>query len=226
MPARNIVKHYTENSYYHVYNRGVEKRTIFIDEQDCQVFLYYMKVYLLPLNSVRDMQALGLKTKRFEKLNLHDDVELLCFALMPNHFHLLLRNKTERGIRMFMQRLTTAYVMYFNKKYNRIGSLFQNIYKASLVTTDSYLLHLSRYIHLNSSTLRSKTIDFQQFSSLPYFLETKHAEWINPKFILSYFESETKLAQNFGYMNFMSALSSDSEELLKASDLTLEFTCD
>lgn len=226
MPARNIVKHYTENSYYHVYNRGVEKRIIFLDEQDCQVFLYYIKVYLLPLNSVRSMESVGLKTKRFEKLNLHNDVDLLCFALMPNHFHLILKNKTEHGIRMFMQRLTTAYVMYFNKKYNRVGSLFQNIYKASLISTDSYLLHLSRYIHLNSSALRSKTVDFQQFCSLPYFLQTKHAEWVQPNFILSYFESKTKLTQNFSYADFMGILSNDSEEILKANDLTLEVACD
>lgn len=223
MPARNIVKNYFEGGYYHVYNRGTEKRLIFLDEQDCHVFLRYIKLYLSPLERVQEMGESEVKLRRFAVLNLEDKVELLCFALMPNHFHLLLKNKSIDGIKIFMQRLTTAYVMYFNKKYKRIGALFQNIYKASPILHDSYLLHLSRYIHNNSVKLISDKINFQDYCSYPYYLGEKSAEWLKSELILSFFENSVKPKDLISsYKSFVEMDISDSVDVLSRNNLLLE----
>lgn len=225
MPSKNIVKSYFAGGYYHIYNRGVEKRLIFMDDSDCHVFLRYIKLYLSPLANIELMSESEIKLKRFTFLNLEDDVELLCFSLMPNHFHLLLKNITDNGVKKFMQRLTTAYVMYFNKKYGRIGALFQNTYKASPVLHDSYLLHLTRYIHNNSTKLLSSQIDFLEYSSYPYYLGTKQAEWLKTQFVLEYFknsfipESVTEAYRSFVEMDIR-----DSIDLLTSNNLILEDT--
>jgi len=101
MPAKNIVKTYYEGGYYHVYNRGVEKRSIFLDDQDCHVFLRYIKLYLSPKETIEDLSKKETGVKRFTNLNLENEVDLLCFALMPNHFHLLLKNKSIKGVKTF-----------------------------------------------------------------------------------------------------------------------------
>ncbi len=226
MPAKNIVKSYFEGGYFHVYNRGVEKRLIFLDEQDCHVFLRYIKLYLSPEERIKELGETEIKARRFINLNLENDVDLICFALMPNHFHLLLKNKTINGIRKFMQRLTTAYVMYFNHKYNRIGGLFQNTYKASPVLKDSYLLHLSRYIHNNSSKLNDELISFKKYCSYPYYLNNRRADWLKPQFILDYFQvtspSQEVLAT---YKMFVEGEMSDSMEILVHNGLILEDSC-
>src|SRR5258706_8491393 len=147
MPARNIIKIYVENGYYHAYNRGVEKRTIFLDDQDCIVFLRYIRLYLSPIEEIKNLHIQGEdRINRFLRINLNQEVDLLSFVLMPNHFHMLIKQHTKDGLIKFMRRLSTSYVMYFNKKYHRVGSLFQNKYKGCLVEQDDYLLHVSRYI--------------------------------------------------------------------------------
>lgn len=185
MPSKNSIKTYVAGGYYHVYNRGVEKRTIFLDEQDCQTFLYYLKVYLSPKEEL-PLFVSPRKINRFLANNLSEEVDLLSFALMPNHVHLQLKQYSEDGLRRLLHRLMTSYVMYFNQKYKRVGPLFQNIYKASIVDNEAYLLELSRYIHRNPRGL-STNIDFTTYSSYPYYLGERHAHWIKPKEILSYF---------------------------------------
>lgn len=210
-----------ENGYYHIYNRGVEKRQIFYDENDCKVFLHYMKMYLLPEEELQLLNNVNFQTQRFVPLNLSKEVDLLAFALMPNHIHLLIKQHTRDGIVKFMRRVSTAYVMYFNKKYQRVGVLFQGRYKASLIDNEIYLLHLTRYIHLNPNGL-SVPIDFNEFSSYPYYLRKKQASWIKPKEILSYFSTvqKTALKDVLSYKSFVEDYPEDPKEFLK--DLTLE----
>ncbi len=218
VPARNIVKIYVENGYYHIYNRGVEKRTIFLDEQDCKVFLHYIKLYLSPIEELRLLQGVE-RINRFIPLNLSKEIDLLTFSLMPNHIHLQVKQHTKTGITKLMRRLMTSYVMYFNKKYERVGALFQNKYKAILVDTDSYLLHLSRYIHRNSFGLESK-IPFTNYSSLPYYLRSFNANWIKPKEILEYFQSNRDRLGRISYKEFIETENENSEAIL--GDLLLE----
>lgn len=222
VPSKNIVKTYTENGYYHIYNRGIEKREIFVDEQDCKVFLHYLKLYLSPVEELRKQAQIGIRINRFIPLNLSSEVELIAFALMPNHIHLLVKQNTKDGMVKFMRRLATSYVMYFNKKYDRIGSLFQNRYKAALIESEPYLLHLSRYIHLNPVKLNPQSVNFRNFSSYPYYLNQKEASWVKPSEILNFFQSSqmNKPKGMFSYQSFVEDYNQESTNLL--GDLTLE----
>lgn len=223
MPAKHTVKLYVENGYYHIYNRGVEKRQIFLDEQDCRVFLRYLKLYLSPVADLEKQSFENLRISRFISLNLFNEIDLLAFALMPNHIHLLVKQKTKDGIVKLMRRVATSYVTYFNKKYKRVGSLFQSIYKAVLIDSDNYLLHLSRYIHLNPSTLNLE-INFLNYSSYPYYLEEKHANWIKPEEILSYFRNEQKqwIKNTFSYKSFVKDFKDNVDIGERLGDLVLE----
>jgi len=159
MPAKNSRKIFAPNSYYHIYNRGVEKRTIFLEDIDYNVFLSYIQTYILPKDEktlnyiISDPKAEWKEKNKAIKLlrlnNFFKSLSLISYALMPNHFHFLVKQKEENIIDRFMNSFCTRYSMYFNKKYKRIGTLFQGVYKAVLVDSDEQLHHLSRYIHRN-----------------------------------------------------------------------------
>jgi putative transposase len=127
MPSRHTVKEHLPEAVYHAYNRGVERRRIFIDSHDYQRF----------------------KLQIAEALAKEPSVSLLAYCLMPNHFHLLIHQSDSVGMTSFMRRVSTAYVMYFNRRHARIGSLFQGKYKAVRVTGALHLMEESRYVHLN-----------------------------------------------------------------------------
>ncbi|MBI3092873.1 MAG: transposase, partial [Candidatus Levybacteria bacterium] len=136
MPSKNIIKEYIENGYYHIYTRGVEKRDIFLDKQDCVVFFHYLRLYLSSIEELESQNNPGARIQRFIPLNLSKEIDLLSFSLMPNHIHLQIKQYTKDGIIKFMRRILTSYVMYFNKKYQRIGTLFQSTYKAARIESD------------------------------------------------------------------------------------------
>lgn len=213
MPSRNTVKSFIEDGYYHVYNRGVDKRIIFLNQYDCERFLFYLKTYLTPQEDLLLQSQSNPGLLRFVSKSLHTEVDLLSFSLMPNHFHLLLKQHTEDGITKLMKRLITAYVRYFNTKYERKGPLFESIYKACNVESDSYLLHLSRYIHLNPIKVSSE-IDFRNYSSLAYFLGGKYANWIQTQDILQYFQSVSRDLAVISYKSFIENYAQDPKEIL------------
>lgn len=213
MASRNSTKTYIPNSYYHVYNRGVEKRVIFQDEQDYSVFLSYLKTYLTPKDE-KSLQAIlnsaesspkdkNQALKQLRLKNYSSDLELLCYALLPNHFHLLVRQK---GIVLnnFTNSLGTRYAMYFNRKYKRQGVLFQDVYKAVLVESDEQLLHLSRYIHLNPTKVlhispsRWKESTFP--SSISEYLGNGNTDWIKKDYILNYFSKNNPQNSYFDFL--------------------------
>ena len=133
--------------FYHIYNRGNGKRNIFLNKQDKERFILLLfvcnNVDHVVIKDLPRGSPLG-KIKRGETL-----VDIGVFCLMPNHFHLLLHEKIEGGITKFMSKLLTAYPMYFNKKYERTGGLFEGTFKAEYVDNDNYLKYLFSYIHLN-----------------------------------------------------------------------------
>jgi len=145
--SRNYV--FAPGEYYHIYNRGVEKRKIFINKKDYERFLFLLYICNTKEPTVvKNYRGLTLA----EKFNLSKKdtlVEIGSYCLMPNHFHLLLREKTEGGISLFMQKLTTGYTMFFNVNNERSGSLFQGSFKARHANEDDYLKYLYAYIHLN-----------------------------------------------------------------------------
>jgi len=137
------------SEYYHLYNRGVEKRKIFLDKRDYLHFLYLMYV----CNTIKNIKTrdLGNDFDREETI-----VSIGAYCLMPNHFHILVKEKTNNGISLFMRKLLTAYAMYFNLKYKRTGRLYENTFKSSHVGDDRYLKYLFAYIHLNPAKLIDK----------------------------------------------------------------------
>lgn len=178
MPSKNIVKYYEQDQYYHVYNRGVEKRVIFVDDQDYAVFLGLIKKFL---TGERSLEVGSSNRHRFKHLG--DEVDLISYCLMPNHYHLFLYQKTAKGISKFMRKLATGYSMYFNQKYNRVGSLYQGVYKASLISSDAYLCHISRYIHLNPNSYAD-----YDYSSLKYFVRPELVpKWLKPSHVIDLF---------------------------------------
>ncbi|MSU45143.1 MAG: hypothetical protein EXS47_00715 [Candidatus Zambryskibacteria bacterium] len=134
------------DEFYHVYNRGTEKRKIFNTRYDYERFiaLLYLCNSTEPIRIRSKYLNEMLDTKRGKKL-----VDIGAYCLMPNHFHLLLYECVEDGTSLFMQKLTTAYTMYFNKKNDRVGSLFQGTFKAEHLDDDEYLKYIFAYIHLN-----------------------------------------------------------------------------
>lgn len=208
MPAKNALKLYIPGGFYHIYNRGIDKRIIFLDEQDYAAFLNILKTCLLP---VLEPGPLGFE--RYPPKSVYGDVELLAFVLMPNHFHLFVQQQTNHGIETLMRSIMTRYVLYFNKKYVRHGHLFGGIYKAIDIETEPYFLHISRYIHRNPRPIINTNLEFYPYSSYPYYLGLKQADWLNTSKILSFFGSALSpyISQYQVYKDFVE---SDVEELL------------
>jgi len=224
MSAKNSIKQYVENGYYHIYNRGVEKRKIFEDEQDYAVFLSYLKTYLTLKDLILLQRQLAESTTALEhakvlrEINLNNffnEISLLAYCLMPNHFHMLIKQSTFNTIDNFINSLNTRYVMYFNRKNNRIGPLFQGVYKAVLVETDEQLLHLSAYIHRNPAKLLHKSkrknlqLLLQQPSSLSDYIGITNTSWVNTKIIQSFF-TKTKSKITYEHLIFDNSQQSSS----------------
>ena len=182
MPSPNIVKKYVAGGYYHVYNRGVAKTEIFLDSDDYFVLLNIFSHYLKPSDDVY-------RTNR-RKL-LVGGVDCLAYCLMPNHFHLLLKQESESDITNFMRCTMNAYVRYFNNKYDRTGGLFESIVKAAYVDEDPYLTHASRYIHTNSIDL-GRNPETYPFSSYQSYLHGTEPAWLNSRPVIEQFASRAE----------------------------------
>lgn len=171
MPSRNTVKQYDTQSYYHVYNRGAGGQKIFKDSGDKQKFLALLARYATPKED-RD---------ETERDYPEYEVEINAYCLMENHFHLLIYQIDERhALSGLMRSVSTAYSMYYNKKYKQHGHLFQSIFKASQITNESYLLHITRYIHMNPRTYKT-----YRWSSLGAYLGHEYDAWLKPERIIT-----------------------------------------
>jgi putative transposase len=176
MPMKNVIKQDSADNYYHVYTRGHSRRKIFLDEQDYLTFLNLLQRYL---SGEEAHDSYGVPYPNF-----YNKLELLAYCLMPNHIHLLIYQYQPQAMAQFMKSVLSSYSRYFNTKYKRSGSLFESRYKASMITDDSYLEHISRYIHLNPRQWRH-----YEYSSLPYYLQQDEVSWIRPNRILKIFDT-------------------------------------
>lgn len=197
MPQKNSRKEYGAGGHYHVYNRGVNKCPIFLDEQDFKVFLGYMKLYLEPPNlqgqALQDENGRTIPPSK-EPKNYMGKIELLAYCLMPNHFHLLIKQNTDRGIAEFMQSLIQRYVMYFNKKYQRVGGLFQSRYKTVLIEDENQFVYITKYIHRNPIDILPAGpgpagLETYKYSSYGNYLGLFRQRWVRPEQVLSYFSN-------------------------------------
>lgn len=160
--------------FYHVYNRGVEKREIFSDDRDRGQFtrLLYMS------NSQSHFVSRELQHKSLNEIERNEPIVAIgAYCLMPNHFHLLIKELSEGGISLFMQKLMTAYAMHFNRRHKRVGPLFQGRYAISHINSDEYLKYLYSYIHLNPVKLIDsewKTTGLKNLTATKQYLAEYH----------------------------------------------------
>jgi putative transposase len=199
---------------YHIYNRGVDKRDIFMNDEDRLRFIHD----LFEFNNNNSVFNLGvhLKTNKTKEVGLpyikrrprKIMVEILAYCMMDNHFHMIVRQKTENGITEFMRKLGTGYTNYFNKKYERTGALFQGKFKSICIKNNTHLMYLPIYIHFNPLDLKfpewregkihdyKKAIEFlnsyRWSSYMDYTGQKNFPSLINKDFILLRTEGETK----------------------------------
>ena len=164
------LRFFETGSYYHIYNRGNRKQQIFLNYKDYERFLDKVLKY----------------KKKF-------DVNIVAFCLMPNHFHFLIQKLSSSNVSKFFSDLCNSHSKYFNTKYDTVGSLYQGRFKAKVVDKDEYLIHVSRYIHLNpvelfgpSKNLINNLLAYK-WSSLQYFLSSSKNDVVDTKIILDYF---------------------------------------
>lgn len=196
MSSRNVLKVDIADSYYHIYGRGGSKREIFLEDADYWYFLELFRRYLSP-EEIRDSAGMP-----YAKLD--DDIDLLCYCLMPNHFHLLVYQINAGGMQRLMRGVITAYSRYFNKKYDRSGQLLESRYKASMINSDAYLMHITRYIHLNPKQWQT-----YPYSSLELYAHPHTNDWLQEGRILELFNSRSE------YMTFVE----DYESVKESFDL-------
>lgn len=195
MPGRNTLKIYIPDSYYHIYNRGWNRSEIFLDEDDYRYFEMLLARHISP-QSVKD-------SKGREFPWYYPFIHLNAYCLMPNHFHILVYQTDEAGMRKLASSVLTAYTMYFNKKYGRRGPLFENTYKAVLIRGDQQLQHITRYIHLNHREYRT-----WPYSSYSDYL-SRARQWVDSQPLLELFSSKQ------AYEEFVD----DYEELQRMRDM-------
>lgn len=210
---RNTV--FTSGEIYHIFNRGVDKRPIFLKGSFYERFVGILRHYLvydyrysLFVQMRRREDDFASLARKMEKYRWEESpVEVLSFCLMPNHFHLQVRQLAEGGVTSFMHRIGTSYTNYFNIRLDRAGRLFQGPFKAVRVVDEGQLLCLNRYIHVNPTAadlVDPKHLVCWQWSSLPEYLGKRKGGFCNKKMILSYFKDAND------YLDFISA---DFEEV-------------
>lgn len=202
---------FTQNNYYHICNRSNDEKSIFLDERDYSRFLFFILVYQAPLSfyNIGRQNSYFLKHSQF---NIPEEIvrqiitkkiaELNLFTIMPNHFHLLVQEKTGdgNGISRYLQRIQTGYAKYFNIKYKKRGHLFQGSFQAIRVETNEQLLYLSAYIHRNPRELKQwkdKEINYPWSSYQDLIKKNRWGELLKPDTILNQFSNANS------YLNFI-----------------------
>jgi len=192
MPSKYYYRNFKPQYFYHIFNRGAYKNKIFLDQKDYQTFTDILAYYLkYPKTKNFSYQK---KVNKFQVRNLENTVHLTAYVLMPNHFHLLLKQlpsaTPKTNISNLMRRFIITYAMYFQNKYKHTGTIFQSRYKCVLVDSKEQLLYLSKYIHQNPQKLQPNLANYP-FSSYPIYInKLETPEWLHPEYIL-------KLTKNY-----------------------------
>ena len=197
---------FVPGEFYHLYNRGTEKRIIFKDTHDYRHFLFLMYI----CNSTRsiELRKIGENFDRGETL-----VDIGVYCLMPNHFHILVHEKKEGGISKYMLKLMTSYSMYFNKKYKRTGKLYEGVFKSVHANTDRYLKYLYSYIHLNPAKLIDKKWKEGKSKNTTKLL--KHVFTYQYSSLREYTESKFKIVIPKPFPVYFKKINEHKEELLE-----------
>lgn len=212
------------DQFYHIYNRGVAKMPTFLNKRGYEQAVLDLSYYRFvePPMKLSRFKELPHDRKTDILTSLHKNakvhVKIVSFVLMPNHFHFLLQQTAHNGISTFISKFTNSYTRYLNTKEERVGPVFQGVFKAVRVETDEQLIHLSRYIHLNpvvSFVIKEEDLFTYPWSSLPnYITGDSSLVWSEP--VLSQFSSIN------AYKDFLTNQISYSKELELIKHLTLE----
>lgn len=212
-------KEFAADECYHVFNRGNGKMDIFCDSQDYLNFLERLCVLLgLPRGALgmgSEITAVKLRLR----LNSFDanTFSLICYCIMPNHFHLMIRQNGDIPISKLILRLATSYSMYFNAKYAHVGHVFQDRFKAAHIESDRYLKHLSAYIHLNPKVagLVKATAEWR-YSSYSDYIGGREDSACDINLILDQFSSPN------AYRKFVDESFGDIKSRKKIEDLIID----
>lgn len=203
-------KNFKENGLYHIYNRGVAKEKIFFARADYLYYVRCLKEALLPKDVLMKLVESSKltpqnKLKRYSKIarlkNYSKLIELYSYCLMPNHFHLVIKQKNARDISSFMSSVQTRYCKFLNIKYSRVGPIFQGRYQARVIHSANSLLYVTRYVHRNP-------IDISQLSSYPwssfkYFVSRRYPGWVSAKKILRIYDKSAYYKDQKTYVSFV-----------------------
>lgn len=223
MPTNRKVV-FANGEFYHVFNRGVEKRITFTSKYEFLRAVDTLNFYRFGNLSIRYSKYLNLNKEKREELlkgldNKDLQIEIIAFCLMNNHFHLLLKQVKDGGVVKFMAKFTNSYTKYFNTKHERVGPLFQGVFKAVHVGSDEQLLHLSRYIHLNpvaGFVIESERLSSYQWSSYPEYIGLTKTNVTNKGEVLSFFKNPRD------YEKFVLNQADYSKQLKEIQHLTFE----
>lgn len=202
MPGRKTIL--ATGEYYHVFNRGIDRRPTFTRKREFQRALECMRFYCFQNTPIKLSQFLILSNERREEIlsNLITSeklVDIVAYCFMPNHFHFLLKQNVDKGISKFLSDFQNSYTRYFNVKHQRDGALFLDQFKAVHIETQEQLLHVSRYIHLNPYVAficnSFEELEKYPWSSLPFYFN-KSENIVQNEDVLSFFKS-TKEYQKF-----------------------------
>jgi REP element-mobilizing transposase RayT len=183
-------KHFAAGECYHIFNRGNGKMDIFLSDDDYSFFLFRLKEYLFPgrRRCPSAETAIGAEERYTREAFPEDSFSLIAYCLMPNHFHLQIRQNMDVSISALMLRLGGSYAKCFNKKYDRVGSLFQDQFKAVSITSDNQMAALSAYIHQNpkvAGLVRSP--EDWAYSSYPEYLGLRKGTLVDTGIVLEGF---------------------------------------
>lgn len=199
MPSKYFQRNFTKDNFYHIYNRGSHKQTVFKDHQDYQTFTNILSYYLQFPNGI----ALSRLPHNLKERNLQESTpnfRLICYCLMPNHFHFLIQQHfhptTTNNISNFMKRVSLAYAMHFKNKYDHSGNLLEGRFKNIAINTEEQLLYLTKYIHLNPFKFElegTQPTDLTYlYSSYPAYINLiPTPQWLHPNeiFSLNYYQN-------------------------------------
>lgn len=224
MPGRDIPL--VTNEIYHVFNRGVASLPTFQNKRDYSRAIETMFYYQNRIPPVKYSKFLTLSTdKRRQILNdlakqKQFFIEIIAYCLIPNHFHLIIKQVVENGISKFTGNFTNSYTRYFNTKNERAGPLFQGKFKAKRIETEEQLFHLSRYVHLNpysSYVVKTlKDLENYPFSSLPEYLGKVQTNYCAKEVVLGNFKNKAE------YKKFLFDQADYQRKLEEIKHLTLE----
>jgi putative transposase len=229
MPAQFTNRNDKDKTYFHVYNRGAAAKIIFKDDLDYQTFLNYLKEYLSsPVDRHAYAKTFTVKGRTFQGVphltkNYCTDLNLLAYNFRPNHFHLVLQQLAPGSVEKFIRSLCTRYSMYFNKRYQQTGSVFDGPYKSVCVESLLSLVYLTRYLHRDTGA-NSQQAPTNTFSSLAEYIGKRQTPWVKPGIVVSALQnSQDESLKHLGsYQKFVDQIQTEATAQELLTKLVLE----